>query len=124
MLAEPFQLYYGRIHVGEICEPSLHQLNTGNLTGFGTFRRFISRGSDPLTNRLIDYIEMSIEVHLLSQTPEGDNIDLAQEFEKIRDIVYSNAWHRINSTSSQSILIKDAPVFFPEDCHMTWAEDE
>ena len=123
MPADPFQLYYAHIHVGEILEPSLDHLNTEDLTGFGTFRQFITRGSDSLTNRLMDFIEMSIEVHRLFQTTEGANIDLAQEFEKFRDIVYSNLWHRTAASTSRTIPIKHAPVFFPEDNHMTWSED-
>ncbi|GEM_PF-6300300 len=123
MLANPYQLYYAHIHVGEILGPSLEHLNTEDLTGFGTFRQLITRGGDPLTNRLIDFIEMSIEVHRISQTPEGANIDFAEEFEKFRDIVYSNLWHRRAPSTDQSTPIKNSPVFFPEDNYMSWSED-
>ena len=120
MSAAPSQLYYGQIQVGELLDPTLDQLNTEDLTGFGTFRQIVTRGSDLLANRLIDYIEMSIEVHRLSETPEGANIDLAEEFEKIHDIVYSKLWRR--TTSSASTPIKYAPVFFPNDNCITWLE--
>ena len=124
MATIPSQLYYAHIHVGEILELSLDHLNTDDLTGFGTFHQFITRGNDTLINRLIDYIEMSIEVHRLFRTPEGANIDLVQEFEKFHDIIYSNLWHRTGTSPSKEVPIKLAPVFFPEEDQMSWSEND